>query len=145
MTFHYLAFRAMCNATEDLERVKKAVCKCSGTSEVSVSRSKGYHGNPIDILEAKLKGTGKNLFLEMSSEDLKRLIEEAEERLDDEDFFRFRLDKQQAYLGELRLCQGKDCVDVRGKVKRFEKHASSPDLVKRFLEKVIKKKETQRD
>ena len=56
---------------------------------------------------------------QLSSQELKRLRLEMEERLVDESHFHLRLDKQAAYKGMLRLTDSKDALDITILVKTF--------------------------
>jgi RNA binding exosome subunit len=114
-------FRVHCHATEDCEKVKRALASVAGISPEKFKRSlaKGYHGNEIIVFELILR-KGKDLkafekritvigILESAASDL-------EERLDDDCFFHMRFDKQAAYAGELALAQGEDTVSTRCKI-----------------------------
>ena len=121
MVFHYLSFRVFIHATEDEERVVKALVFVSGAGEISRTRSSGYHGNPITILESTVRGR-KNIdafFDRLGKTNIKELVSTLDRRVDDECTFFLRLDKQEAYLERIVLTEKGDVVAVRGKIKAY--------------------------
>jgi len=116
-----LSFRAFSLATEDPDRVERALRFVSGAEEIKRSTSSGYHGNPIIIMEAKItdsKGI-KAVFRSLGRQELERFLDTLDRRLDEDSFFFFRLDKQEAYLGNMRSGDGDDIIAVRAKVKSY--------------------------
>jgi RNA binding exosome subunit len=119
LKFLNVRLRAMAQATEVEDRVLKAVAFASGTDEITVSRAEGHFGNPIMIFEAELKKKSeitKFIGLMSGAGILQALRDESDARTDQDCAFHFRLDKQNAYLGELALAEGKDVIDVRMKI-----------------------------
>lgn len=116
-----LSFRAFAHATEDPERVERALKYVSGAENVTRSSSTGYYGNPIIVLEAKVTDSKriKALLKTLGPEALRTLLESLDRRLDEESFFFFRLDKQEAFLERIVLADGEDVIAVRGKVKSY--------------------------
>jgi hypothetical protein len=47
------------------------------------------------------------------------LLEELEQRIDEDGFFYIRVDKQQAYLGELKLISGGDGIVLKVKITTY--------------------------
>jgi RNA binding exosome subunit len=121
MTFHYLTFRAFCQATEDEAKVIAAIKFVSGSDDITVTKSFGFHGNPIMILETeiKLKKRIDSVFLNLGHQYLQELRDTLESRLDDEGNFFFRLDKQAAFEGRIVLTAHDDVIAVKGKVKAY--------------------------
>jgi RNA-binding protein len=116
-----LSFRAFSLATEDPDRVEKALRFVSGAEDIKRSTSSGYHGNPIIIMEAKItdaKGI-KAVFRSLGKQELEKFLDTIDRRIDDDSFFFFRLDKQEAYLGNIRNGDGDDIIAVRAKVKSY--------------------------
>jgi RNA binding exosome subunit len=137
-----LAFRAFAHATEDPQKVEKALKFVSGAEEIAKTTSTGYHGNPIVIMEAKVT-EGKALkafFRSLAKEDLKTLLETIERRVDEESFFFLRLDKQEAFLGNFRMAEGEDVIAVRGKIKSYPQNRENAlAAMKKFLEGEIER------
>jgi RNA binding exosome subunit len=132
-----LNFRTFAQATEDLERVEKALRYSSGATDISRSTNTGYHGNPITILEVRVSDSKriKAVFRALGEEGLKTLLRSLDLRMDEESNFFFRLDKQDAYLEKAVLAEGEDVIAVRAKVKSYPQSRSNAlETMRRFLE-----------
>jgi RNA binding exosome subunit len=116
-----LSFRTFAHATEDPERVEKALRYVSGAENITRSSSTGYYGNPIIVMEAKVTDSKhiKALLRSLGPEALKQLLDSLDRRLDEESFFYLRLDKQEAFRERFVLADGEDIIAVRGKVKSY--------------------------
>jgi RNA binding exosome subunit len=103
------------HATEDEDRVEDAITNLlpEENRDLWITRKtlKGYHGDPITIVTGKIRtkkgatGVLRRVVQELSSLDQQRLLDELEERLDDGGNLYIRLDKQNAYLGKVRLLE----------------------------------------
>ena len=109
----YMTVRLFSHATEDLDKVMEAVRRifppeCSGNIEFKKTKLKGHHGNPIVILETKIRkaevisGFIQKLSEGLSSEDKERLLRRIDLHIERGNLY-LRLDKQAALYGELRL------------------------------------------
>ena len=106
---------AFSHATEDEDKVEKATKNLlpEENRDLWLNRKtlKGYHGDPITIVTGKIRtkkgatGILRRVVQELSSLDQQRLLDELEERLDDGGNLYIRLDKQNAYLGKVRLLE----------------------------------------
>jgi RNA binding exosome subunit len=116
-----LSFRTFAHATEDEEKVERALKFASGAEEITKSRSEGYHGNPIMVMEAKITRSReiKEFLASLPADDVRRLLDTLERRVDDESMFFLRLDKQAAYEGRVALGENDDIISVRGKIKSY--------------------------
>lgn len=123
MSVIHLDFRTFAQATEVEERVRKAMTFASGCEDIAVDRSEGYHGNKILIMTCTLsrKADIRGFLRRLSRDDLSLLLESVDQRMDDDGQFFFRLDKQKAFLEELEISSGDDCVHVRAKVESYPK------------------------
>jgi RNA binding exosome subunit len=123
MSVIHLDFRTFAQATEVEERVKKAMTFVSGCDEIAVDRSEGYHGNKILIMTCTIsrKADIRAFFRRLSKDDLALLLDSVDQRMDDDGQFFFRLDKQKAFMEELVISSGDDCVHVRAKVESYPK------------------------
>ena len=121
MTLHYLTFRAFCQATEDERKVMSAISFVSGIEDITVTKSQGFHGNPILILEAVVKSKKRidSVFRSLGFKQIQDLRDTIESRLDDDSSFFFRLDKQAAFEGEIILTTQDDVIAVKGKVEAY--------------------------
>ncbi|MEM3725873.1 MAG: RNA-binding domain-containing protein [Candidatus Bathyarchaeia archaeon] len=110
----YIDIRVFAHATEDVDKVLKAAYNVLPESAVETVPFKkrsltGHHGNPIVLFEAKLKGELAQKFFEklssgLGSLDKEQLSSEIRRHIEKGNLY-LRLDKQSAYLNEIRLCQ----------------------------------------
>jgi len=109
----YIDVRVFVHATEDIDKVVKAVYNTLPTEladEIVFKKTnlKGYYGNPIILLETRIKkrDAAKTVFGKLasglSSLDKELLNNEIKQRLNKGNLF-IRLDKQSAYSNELKL------------------------------------------
>ncbi len=120
------------HATEDLEKVKEAVRRLLGVSELEFTelRARGHHGNPITTLIATLKGkeaerVAKKLLSDMDNFDFDILKRELEIRSEKSKLY-LRFDKQKALLGKVEMSSGSDVIRV---VVVFKGRKVSEDLL----------------
>jgi RNA binding exosome subunit len=93
----------------------------SGAEDVIITKSQGFHGNLILILEAMVKSKKQvdSVFQSLGHQHLLELRDTLESRLDSDSNFFFRLDKQAAYEGKVVLTVQDDVIAVKGKVKAY--------------------------
>ncbi len=130
---YHIILRAFAHATEDVFRVQKALkFLVSSTSVldrelIEELQSEGHHGNPITVLSLQVKRKADCLgfasfvrehFLE---KDVVRLRNEMSERLDNDQVFHLRFDKQAAYLQKVRLTDSSNAITVKVKIKTYPK------------------------
>ena len=128
--------RVLCHTTERLDRVEKAITEVFGDCELDRRHTVGHHGNEIVVIETRASSDDRPmaLFRRLASEELRMLDETLEKRTDDSCNLFLRIDKQSAFLGELRLAENDDAVAVRMKVRAFPaKKASAVKLVSELL------------
>jgi RNA binding exosome subunit len=136
-------FRAFCHATEDEDKVTQALKFVSGADEVTREMTEGYHGNPIVVLEVfiKEKRRSKDFFARLSEDDLREIMNTLEKRMDDDCNLFLRLDKQEAYLGNLKMTTSDDAIAIRAKVESYPKKLETAmKSAKEFLETLIQSK-----
>ncbi|MEM2281821.1 MAG: RNA-binding domain-containing protein [Candidatus Bathyarchaeia archaeon] len=113
MQVAYIEIRVFAHATEDEEKVLAAVRNTLPqhvAENLTFKRSNltGHHGNPIVLFEAKIrekeyvKAFLQKLASSLSSLDKEVLANEIEQHIDKGCLY-LRLDKQSAYLNEVRL------------------------------------------
>jgi RNA binding exosome subunit len=110
----YIDIRVFAHATEDAEKVLKAVYNTLPEAFINMVSFKkrsltGHHGNPIILFETKLKGeiaqkSFEKLSSSLGSLDKEQLGSEIRQHIEKGNLY-IRLDKQLAYLNEIRLCQ----------------------------------------
>ncbi|MFQ6012434.1 MAG: RNA-binding domain-containing protein [Thermoplasmata archaeon] len=120
--FRRLDFRVHTHATEEEDRVRRALAFVSGVEEPSVQRAEGHHGNPISILTARLvRAADIRAFWDRVKAEgqLAPILSELERRVDGRGHLFLRFDKQEAYRGRLKLVRHDDIVSVKGKVSAY--------------------------
>ncbi len=132
---HHIILRVIAHATEDISRVHTALdffLSGAGIREesklVEEIQAEGHHGNPITILSVQLKkkadclGFAHFVREKFSDEDVARLREEMPERLDDNQVFHLRFDKQAAYLQQVKLTNSSDAITAKVKIETYPKN-----------------------
>ena len=118
--FHYVDLRAFCYATEDERRVAAALRTfLPDDADLRREETEGHNGDRILVLSVRLERADEvrhvlSRLAEM--DDLDGLLDELDERIDDNCAFFLGLDKQAAYGGDVRLGDG---LMLRGKVEAY--------------------------
>lgn len=117
---HYIDLRSFCYATEDEHRVETAL-RTVLPPEFPIERtqSEGFHGDPIVVLSARVDTADEIrhvLDRLMTLDDLPRVRDELDDRVDDNCSFYLQLDKQAAYRGRIALGRG---IMLRAKVEAY--------------------------
>ena len=114
---HRVTFRAFVASTEDDGKVREALSLFVPPESISETSVAGHFGNEILILTSTLRKREGLKFFDRLREalpegEMKRLRREADLRVDDDCNLHFRLDKQAAYQGEVRLADSGDAISV---------------------------------
>ncbi|MFQ5908076.1 MAG: RNA-binding domain-containing protein [Thermoplasmata archaeon] len=120
--FHRLDFRVHVHATEEEDRVRRALAFVSGVEDPSANQTEGHHGNPITVLTATLSRAAdiQSFWGRVKAEgQLAPIVSELEHRIDGDGRLFLRFDKQEAYEGRLKLVRHDDVVSVKGKVAAY--------------------------
>jgi RNA binding exosome subunit len=133
--FHYTDLRGFCYATEDEECVERAI-RHYLPEDYPVERetNEGHHGDEIVVISARVDNADDvrhvmEKVLEAGERD--RIVDEIEERVDDDCSFHLRLDKQEAYSGISALGEG---LHLRAKVEAYPaKREKAVEAVRRSL------------
>ncbi|PSQ17575.1 hypothetical protein BRD00_07705 [Halobacteriales archaeon QS_8_69_26] len=118
--FHYVDLRAFRYATEDEKRVEEALRRFL-PEEFPVERqeSEGYHGDRILVLSARVENADdlRTVFSAVADlDDIERVIDQLDDRVDENCSLFMRLDKQAAFRGDVALGEG---ITLRGKVEAY--------------------------
>ena len=118
MRVRSLEARVYVHATENEEKVIRALHNLIGSSNIVVEELRGYFGNPITVVstsrEKEEAEEAFNRMISMLTEPDKRfLLSSLEERVDKEGSLHLRFDKQKAYLGKVVLSDSDDVIKVR--------------------------------
>ena len=114
--------RCISHATEDIEKVKKAMEFVCGRSDFKITKKKGYYGNEIQIIEILIKNKKeiKNFWLRMKNLGvLDEIMKISDEVMDEQGNIHLRFDKQEAYLGRLAIAIHGDIIALKAKVKSY--------------------------
>jgi RNA binding exosome subunit len=116
---HYVDLRTFCYATEDDERVETAL-RTLLPEDVAVERaeSEGHHGDRILVLSARVERADemRHVLDRLGDLDLAPVVDELDERVDDNCAVYLTLDKQAAFEGEVRRGDG---ITLRSKVEAY--------------------------
>jgi RNA binding exosome subunit len=125
----YIDIRTFAHATEDTAKVQTALHNSLPTELIqTISFQKtnltGHHGNPITLFQTRVKDrkTAQSVLQKLAANlsiiDKEQLNNEIKQHLEKGNLY-LRLDKQNAYLGQVKLCQT-DPIHLRI---HFRKHA----------------------
>ncbi|MFT4890688.1 MAG: RNA binding exosome subunit [Halobacteriales archaeon] len=142
--FHYVDLRTFCYATEDEKRVERAL-RTFLPEEYPIERAEneGHHGDRIVVLSARLENADDVRYVlgrltELDAID--RVIDELEERIDDNTSLFLRLDKQAAFNGEVDLGAG---ITLRAKVEAYPaKHEAAVENAREAFESLREERES---
>jgi len=143
---HYINLRVIAHSTEDLSRVRAALDlflrNVTGMSDdevtnelVEVTDIEGHYGNPSVMLSSQISRKSDSVRLarfireHMSPEDVQDLRDEMPDRLDDEQLFHMRFDKQAAFLGRIVLSSSSDAIIVKVKIATYPKNRLKAGLI----------------
>ena len=134
--FHYIDLRTFCYATEDEKRVEDALrALLPEEFELDRMENTGHHGDRIIVLSARVENADEMRYiLDRLAEldEIDRILDELDERVDDNCSFFLRLDKQAAFKDEIALGQG---ITLRAKVEAYPaKHEAAVENAREALE-----------
>ena len=135
------------HATEDEQRVLKALWLAVPEGvEVNRTRVRGHFGNPIVLLQVKVKRKGaiqelwRKILTNLGRGGLEELKRDLPRKIDDRCNLYLRFDKQLAHRGELVFTEGGDAVHFKLKVAAFPpKPEAAAESVKGFLGEIGKR------
>ena len=128
---HHVRLTTFIQATEDEDKVLEAIATFI-PEEIDdddvifdIDETTGFFGNPIKVVNVEIKRSrAVRAFLRyfkelLSEEDRRYIIENLDEKVDEEGTLYVRFNKQKAYLGEPEIDEGGDTIQVKIKVKAF--------------------------
>ena len=142
--------RAYSRATEVVARVQQAVLTLfpddvRNRIRHQTTKTEGHNQNPITVLSALLKGnnacehTLSHLLRALSSEEAKAILESLDQRLDETCTLFLRIDKQEAYLGRVKLATGPDVISIQYHIRNYPR--CTPDDVRQFIGDILGRSE----
>lgn len=120
--FHYVDLRAFCYATEDEKRVGDALRTLfpeDDELELDRTETEGFHGDRILVLSIRLERADEMRYVLSKLTDLDDIgtvIDELDDRVDDDCTFFLTLDKQAAFRGNVERGNG---ITLRAKVEAY--------------------------
>ena len=119
--FHWMKVKAVCYATEDEDLIHDVMVDLIGSDDeelFDVDISEGLHGNPITVIDANLSHNKEyeRLFRNIGEGPLKIVLDEIEQRVDDDCVLYLRLDKQKAVQGVYEISHSGDVISITAKV-----------------------------
>ncbi|SDN28552.1 hypothetical protein SAMN04487949_3830 [Halogranum gelatinilyticum] len=118
--FHYIDLRAFCYATEDEKRVAEALrAFLPEDFELQRVENEGHHGDRIVVLSARVERADevRTVLAKLSElDDIEAVMEELDDRVDDNCAFFLTLDKQAAFKDEAKRGNG---LTLRAKVEAY--------------------------
>ncbi|MFC4551289.1 MULTISPECIES: RNA-binding protein [Halorussus] len=118
--FHYVDLRTFCYATEDDKRVEQALRTFLPEEfEVERTESEGHHGDRIVVFSARVERADemRHVLSKLADlPDVESVLDELDDRVDDNCSLFLRLDKQAAYRGQVALGEG---ITLRAKVEAY--------------------------
>ncbi len=127
-------------STEDPEKVAEAISTIFPFEfEIQVTNAKGHYGNPMKFLEVEIKKKREikefwNNLMKLLGDQKEILTEFIDDLVDEDGFLHIRIDKQQAYLGNVELAFGGDCIAIRVKLVTFP---AKREKILEFAKKII--------
>lgn len=117
---HYVDLRAFCYATEDVERVEEAL-RLFLPEDVDLQRAEteGHHGDRILVVSTRVENADdvRHVLRRLADlDDLETVLDELDQRVDENCSLFVRLDKQAAYDRRVELGEG---ISLRAKVEAY--------------------------
>jgi hypothetical protein len=137
VTFHWVRVQTFCYATERQDLIEDTLKELLGDIEFEEEITESEHGNTMMILETRITKQREftELFSKLSDEVLDYILEDIDNRVDDDDMFYLRLDKQKAVQGVYEIAHHGDVISIFGKV---QAHPAKKDVAMRVLSDFIK-------
>lgn len=116
--FHWLRTQVFCYATENEDLIHDTMVELLDNDEFDVEVCDSEHGNRMIILQQELKKQKEfvALFSKFPQKLIDAVIDDIENRIDDDCVFYLRLNKQKAVQGEYAIAHHGDVISVTGKV-----------------------------
>ncbi len=136
---HYINLRVIAHSTEDISRVRNALdfflrnaigrsCDAVTDELVDVTDIEGHYGNSSVMLSSQITRKSDTVKIasfireNMSLDDVELLRSEMPDRLDGDQLFHMRFDKQSASLGKLELSSSSDAIIIKVKIATYPKN-----------------------
>jgi hypothetical protein len=141
VTFHWLRVQTFCYATERQDLIEDTLKELLGDIEFEEEICDSEHGNSMMILETRMtkQREFRDLFCNLGNDILDFIIEDIENRVDDDDIFYLRLDKQKAVQGIYEVAHHGDVISIFGKIQAHPARKEvAVKVLKTFIENEVK-------
>jgi len=137
VTFHWVRVQTFCYATERQDLIEDTLKELLGDIEFEEEITESEHGNTMMILETRITKQREftELFSKLSDEVLDYILEDIDNRVDEDDMFYLRLDKQKAVQGVYEIAHHGDVISIFGKI---QAHPAKKDVAMRVLSDFVK-------
>ena len=135
-SFHWIRVQTFCYATERQDLIEDTLKELLGEIEFEEEISESEHGNTMMILETRVTKQSEftELFSKLSDEVLDYILEDIDNRVDEDDMFYIRLDKQKAVQGIYEIAHHGDVISIFGKV---QAHPAKKEVAVKVLREFV--------
>ncbi len=136
VTFHWLRVQTFCYATEKQDLIEDTLKELLGDIEFEEEIVESEHGNTMMILETRItkQREFRDLFYNLGNDILDFILEDIENRIDEDDIFYLRLDKQKAVQGIYEVAHHGDVISIFGKV---QAHPAKKEVAVKVMKEFI--------
>ncbi len=136
VTFHWVRVQTFCYATERQELIEDTIKELLGEIEFEEEISESEHGNSMMILEARITKQREfnDLFSKLGDDILDSILDDIDNRVDEDDMFYLRLDKQKAVQRIYEVAHHGDVISIFGKV---QAHPAKKEIAVKVLREFI--------
>ena len=136
---HHISYRVFVHGTEDEKKVREAIKTIFPTSSPQMDMTEGYYKNPILVLHDKIAekkdlNASVKILKEMKIPDKKKILNRLENKMDDKGNFFLRFDKQEAYLGNLKVVEHGDAIRLKIKMAAYP---AKKDIAMKLARKLL--------
>ncbi len=136
VTFHWIRVQTFCYATERQDLIEDTLKELLGDIEFEEEISESEHGNTMMILETRITKQREfvGLFSKLGDDILDYVLDNIDDRVDEDDMFYLRLDKQKAVQGIYEIAHHGDVISIFGKI---QAHPAKKDVAARVMREFI--------
>ena len=137
MPIHTLSCSTTASGLHNLDLIIQSLeWLCDKKEVVKLEKTTSFHGSPITLLTIKLSRSQSRLTLSRLGENVLRvLINEKNERLDDENRLHFRLSQNELVRGKIRLANSnEDIIKMTAKIEVYPGEKPQEVLLKLLTE-----------
>lgn len=122
MNVERITASAVVYSTESEEKVLQALKNLFPFEpQIEIMNVQGHYGNPMQLLKSEVtkKKEVKELWsflMNKLGEQKNALLNTIEEKLDENNFFHFRVSKQEAFKGFIEITEGGDNIKLKAKI-----------------------------